>query len=336
MEAIARSNANIALIKYWGKRDAKYNLPVTGSISLTLNELMTETSVRFDAQLEADELVLNGRPATKAATEKVSKFLDLVRRRAGKQERARVVSTNGFPTASGLASSSSAFSALALAATTAAGDLYTPPELSELARRGSGSAARSIFGGFVEMLPGILSDGSDAIAQPIAPVDHWDVRIVVGVTTLDAKPTSSTDGMETTTRTSPFYPAWEQTQEKDLAGMRKALAARDIQFVGELMEYNALKMHATAMAARPGVIYWNGRTVDLMHSVRALRNEGIPAYFTMDAGPHVKVFCLAEDAARVARAMEAVPGVEKTITCSPGQGALLLEPAHTVLLQRTA
>jgi diphosphomevalonate decarboxylase len=212
--------------------------------------------------------------------------------------------------------------------------LLPPPTLSELSRRGSGSAARSIYGGFVEMLPGILSDGTDAIAVPIAPVDHWDVRIVVGVTTLDEKATSSTDGMETTTRTSPFYPAWVQTQEKDLAGIKKAVLARDITMAGEIMEHNALKMHATGMAARPGVLYWNGRTVDCMHTVYALRREGVPAYFTIDAGPHVKVFCLAKDAEQVSRALLSVPGVRKTIVCSPGGGTQLVEEPESIFAGR--
>lgn len=334
MVSVARSSANIALVKYWGKRDAKLNLPLTGSISLTLKELETQTAVEFDPALEDDELELNGKPADKAATEKVTKFLDLIRTRALIQTRARVLSTNTFPTASGLASSSSAFSALALAASTAAGLLLPPPTLSELARRGSGSAARSIFGGFVEMLPGVLSDGTDAVAVPIAPQDHWDVRIVVGVTTLASKATSSTDGMESTTRTSPYMPVWVQTQDRDLNVMRRALLDRDIQRVGELMEHNALKMHAAALAAQPGVLYWNGRTVDLMHAVYGMRKEGVPAYFTIDAGPHVKVFCLARDAEHVGRTLASVPGVQRVITCAPGAGAELIEQRDSLFAAR--
>lgn len=334
MVAIARSCANIALIKYWGKRDTTYNLPVTGSFSLTLRELTTETAVTFDGNLEEDVLELDGATGDARATAKVSRFLDLIREQAGIQTRARVQSTNNFPTASGLASSSSGFSALALAGSTAAGLLLAPPVLSELARRGSGSAARSIYGGFVEMLPGIRNDGADAIAIPSYPQDHWDVRIVVGVTTRDRKATPSTDGMETTTRTSPYYPVWVQTQDKDLEGMKKAVAKRDIQLVGELMEHNTLKMHAAGLAARPGVLYWNGRTVDLMHTVYALRREGVPVYFTMDAGPHVKAFCLAQDAERVARAMGNVDGVKETIICSPGPGTELIEARESVLVGR--
>lgn len=331
MYSVARSHANIALVKYWGKRDAKLNLPAVGSISLTLRELVTETAVCFDDTLRADRVILNGRPADVATVTKVSKLLDLVRQRAGLQSRAEVITQNGFPTASGLASSSSAFSALAVAASTAAGLLLPPPALSELARRGSGSAARSIYGGFVEMEPGLRSDGSDAVAVPLAPADHWDVRIVVAVTTHDAKATSSTDGMEVTTRTSPYYSVWIQTQEADLAAMRKAIANRDLQTAGEVMEHNALKMHAAALAARPGVLYWSGRTVDVIHCVYALRREGVPAYFTIDAGPHVKVFCLPQDADRVARALAAVPGVRETLICSPGPGVRLIEPEASLL-----
>jgi diphosphomevalonate decarboxylase len=330
MRAAARSHANIALVKYWGKRDAALNLPVAGSLSLTLNELATETSVEFDPALAADTLELNGAPAPAPAVAKVSRFLDLVRARAALGTRARVVSRNDFPTASGLASSSSAFAALAVAATHAAGLAVPPPALSELARRGSGSAARSIYGGFVEMLPGTLPDGSDAVAVPVAPAEHWDVRIVVAATTLGAKLVSSTDGMETTTRTSPYFPAWVATQAADLAGVRAGVLARDLEKVGEIMEHNALKMHACAMAARPAVLYWNGRTVDAMHAVYALRREGVPAYFTIDGGPHVKVLCRAADAARVERALAAVPGVARTIVCAPGAGAALAPDALAV------
>ncbi len=334
MHAVARSHANIALVKYWGKRDAKLNLPIVGSISLTLAELATETSVTFDESLEHDTLELNGAPGDPAATAKVAKFLDLVREKARIRAHARVLSKNNFPTASGLASSSSAFSALALASTTAAGLLLPPPLLSELARRGSGSAARSHYGGFAEMKPGIRSDGSDAIAVPLAPQDHWNVRIVVGVTTRDQKAVSSTDGMETTTRTSPYFPVWVQTQEADLDAMRDAIARRDLSLVGELMEHNTLKMHAAGLAARPGVLYWNGRTVDLIHTVYQLRREGVGAWFTIDAGPHVKVLCLTEDADRVARALASVPGVRDTIVCSPGPGAHLIEERESVFARR--
>jgi diphosphomevalonate decarboxylase len=334
MFAVARSSANIALVKYWGKRDARLNLPVTGSISLTLKELVTETAVTFDPELSADFLELNGHRADAGATAKVSKVLDLIRERARIRTRASVLSTNSFPTASGLASSSSAFAALATAASTAAGLLLPPPMLSDLSRRGSGSAARSIFGGFAEMKPGVRTDGADAVAVPLAPQDHWDVRIVVGVTTLAAKDVSSTDGMETTTRTSPYYRIWVETQEKDLEDMRIGIRNRDLTMVGEVMEHNTLKMHACGMAARPGVIYWNGRTVDAMHAVRYLRREGVPVYFTMDAGPHVKALCLAQDAERVARALQAVPGVEQTLICSPGAGAHLVEERESCFAGR--
>ncbi len=334
MIAVARSCANIALVKYWGKRDAKLNLPVTGSFSLTLRELCTETAVAFDPAFEVDSLELNGVPADEAATGKVGRFLDLIRAQAGIDLRARVVSANAFPTASGLASSSSAFAALAAAASTAAGVLLPPPVLSEFARRGSGSAARSIYGGWVDMQAGTREDGTDAIASPFLPEDHWDVRIVVGVTTRDAKATSSTDGMTTTTQTSPYYKVWVETQNADLAAMKEAVTARDLERVGELMEHNALKMHAAGMAARPGVLYWNGRTVDLIHTVRALRGEGVQAYFTIDAGPHVKVLCRAADAERVSAALAVVPGVRDTLVCSPGPGVQMVRPEESSLAQR--
>lgn len=342
----ARAHANIALVKYWGKRDRALNLPAEGSLSLTLAALTTRTTVRFGADLDADRLVLDGAPATGKALARVSAWLDRVRRMAGMDRRAEVVSDNDFPTASGLASSASAYAALALAASRAAGLDLDARALSVLARCGSGSAARSIHGGFVRMHRGQRADGEDAFAEPLhagapetvadtapeaateaapeataAPAD-WPVRMVIAVVGGGkAKAHGSRDAMEHCADTSPLYAGWLASVPGDLAAAERAIAVRDIDALGQVAEASALAMHASALAARPAIIYWQPPTLACMETARDLRGRGVPAYFTMDAGPHVKVLTLADHAGAVAAALRAVPGVTDVLTSAPGGGA---------------
>jgi len=320
----AVAGTNIALVKYWGKRDVGLNLPATGSLSLTLDRLGTRTTVAFDDGAD-DRLILDGAPAGDAATARVSAFLDRVRARAEMARRALVTSDNSVPTAAGLASSASGFAALALAATRAAGLALSPPELSALARVGSGSAARSIFGGFVEMARGERADGTDAVARALPEGDGWDLRLVVAITAVGPKAMGSTAAMTHTARTSPFYDAWIAAVPADLAAARAAIAARDLAALGAVAERSALRMHAAAMAADPAIIYWNAATVAAIAAVRALRAGGTPAFVTIDAGPHVKALCRAADADAVAAALRAVPGVSETLIAAPGPGARVVE-----------
>lgn len=321
----ARACANIALVKYWGKRDAARNLPAAGSLSLTLGGLVTETTVGFDPALAADEVFLDGAPARPADVARISAFLDLVRAEAGITTRARVSSRNDFPTASGLASSASGYAALAVAATTAAGLVSSPRALSMLARRGSGSAARSIYGAFVRMHAGHADDGSDAYAEPVASRLADRVRMVIAIVGGGApKSHGSRDAMEHTAQTSPFYRAWLELVPHDLAAAEGALAAGDLAALGEIAEANALAMHASAIAARPAILYWQPATLALLAEVRALRERGVGAWATMDAGPHVKVLTSLEDAAAVAAALRAVPGASEVIVSSPGGPATVI------------
>ena len=320
----AIAGTNIALVKYWGKRDVALNLPATGSLSLTLDRLGTRTTVAFDDG-DRDRMILDGKPAGDAETARVSAFLDRVRARAELARRALVSSENSVPTAAGLASSASGFAALALAAARAAGLSLSPAELSALARVGSGSAARSIFSGFVEMARGERPDGSDAIAHALPEGDRWDVRLVVAITASGPKAMGSTAAMTHTARTSPFYDAWIAAVPADLAAARAAIAARDLAALGAVAERSALRMHAAAMAADPAIIYWNAATVAAIAAVRALRAGGTPAFVTIDAGPHVKALCRAADADAVAAALRAVPGVSETLIAAPGPGARVVE-----------
>jgi len=320
--AVVVAHANIALAKYWGKRDVASNVPAVPSLSVTLEGMRTTTTIELDAALAADSLELGGAPAAPDALARASVLLGRAREAAGSRAFARVVSRNDFPTASGLASSASGFAALALAAARAYGLSWSDERISDLARRSSASAARSIFGGFVELgceLPasGVLG------AATVAPPDHLDVRVLVCVTSEGPKSVASTDGMRRTAEVSPYYAAWVEKAPVLFRSLKAALLARDLERVGDLTEASALAMHASAMAA--GVIYLTGATLQAFDRVRALRKSGVGAWATMDAGPHVKVLVAAADAARVKEAMTQTPGVLRVLEARPGAGAHVVE-----------
>jgi len=326
-EVIALANANVALAKYWGKRDERLNLPYTGSISVALAGLATTARVSFQPQLRDDRIVLNGHDAESTEMHRIQTFLDLVRQLAGHQARAEVDVRSEFPVAAGLASSASTYAALALAASRSAGLSLSPPALTILARRGSGSAARSVLDGYVEWLAGEASDGSDCFAVRIAPREHWPLGVVIAITHEGPKSIGSREGMARALKESPFFPAWLESHEADLDAVRQGILRRDLQLVGHTAEHNCLKMHAVAMAARPAILYWTPATLAVMHRVRALRNEGTEAYFTIDAGPQVKVLCLRDQRDEVAATIRAVPGVLRVLLSEPGAGAQVLEAA---------
>lgn len=323
--ASARAGANFALIKYWGKRDVALNLPDVGSISLTLDALYTETAITFDPDLPADELVLDGAPAPDR-TPRISAFLDVVRKRAGVACFARVETSNNFPTAAGLASSASGFAALTVAAAAALDADWNERTLSELARIGSGSAARSIFGGFVEMNRGRYKTGSDSVARPLAEATHWPLQVAVAISTRAEKAVGSTEGMQRTAETSPFYDAWVEHQPEDLGEARAAIAAKDFDRLAEVSEGSALAMHGLAMSARPGLLYFNASTMECLHRIRALRADGVPVFFTVDAGPQVKAVCEPVALPTVRDALADVPGVLEIVESGLGPGAAVVEP----------
>ncbi|MDH5673089.1 MAG: diphosphomevalonate decarboxylase [Myxococcales bacterium] len=326
LSAGARARANIALAKYWGKADEALNLPAVPSVSITLDPLVTHTRVRFDASLAGDRFLLDGAPANAKELARVGALLDRVRAEAGLSQRAEVVSTNDFPTAAGLASSASGFCALSAAARAAAGLPFDLAVISAMARRASVSAARSAYGGYVELPlcePSALAPDAHA-AVPLCPPEHWPLRVVVAVTAEGRKKVGSTGGMIHTAATSPFYGAWVESSPELAAQVRAGIVARDLVRVGEAMEASTLAMHACAMAARPTVIYFQPPTLAVLAAVRALREEqGIAVYATADAGPHVKALCHADDAPRVAQTLGATEGVLRTLTAEPGPGVEL-------------
>jgi diphosphomevalonate decarboxylase len=327
MKARAIAHPNIALVKYWGKRSVELNLPAAGSLSLTLAGIRTETTVEFGTA--ESSVNLDGEILDEQGAARLLRYIDLIRSLAAEagcelpQGGVRVESSNDFPTAAGLASSSSGFAALAAAATTALGWDISGAELSVLARRGSGSAARSIFGGFVEMRRGDLEDGSDSFAEPIeGGAQDWDLRCIIALTATGPKEISSTDAMMSTAQTSPYYQAWIDSVPGDLSDARAAILARDFDRLATVAERSCLRMHSAAIAAQPGVIFWNGLTVDVMHSVRRARSTGLPAFFTVDAGPHVKVFCRAQDGPAVETLLRDIDGVARVLVTHPGPGVL--------------
>ena len=319
LEASARACANIALAKYWGKADLKWNVPAVPSISLTLDQLVTETRVRFDPSLRADLVRLDGRRAGMKEAERVIAMLNRIRSEADLRLKARVTSSNRFPTAAGLASSASGFAALAAAASAAAGLRFNARRLSALARASSASAARSIYGGFVELPSGKRGD-SNLAARPIAAPNHWNLRLVVALTEPGAKKVGSTEGMERSRKTSPYYRAWIDQAPKWSRKIKRAIKDRDLDTLGAAMELSTLAFHCCAMTSDPPVLYWAPATLAALGTVRGLRERGVSAWATMDAGPHVKALCHSGDAERVRHALARTHGVNRTWVAKPGPG----------------
>lgn len=327
--ATAKANMNIALIKYWGKRDEKLFLPMNSSLSVTLDNFYAITTVEFTEELNEDVLIWDHVPGDPHERAKISAFLDIVRKKAGLSIHARVITENHVPVAAGFASSASGYAALAAAAAMAIGLQLSPQELSIIARQGSGSACRSIYGGFVEWRKGSLEDGSDSYARQILDENAWKLTILSAVIATGRKRLPSREGMKRTVETSPFYQGWLSTVEEDLESAKKAILNRDFSSLGEVVERNALKMHATMLGAKPPLIYWESGTLEVMHCVHELRQEGIPAYFTIDAGPNVKVLCEPGNENKVKQALMELGSVREVISCRPGEGVRYL-PEHLV------
>ncbi len=317
MDVTAIAHPNIALVKYWGKADIDRNLPAVGSISITLDTLVTTTRVRFGTGADCDELFLDGHAASEERTARVRFCLDLFRRLRPELPSAVVESTNSFPTAAGLASSASGFAALVTAVNGALESPLEEDQLAEIARRCSGSSPRSLYGGFVEL----ALAGETTSVRPILDRPEWPLEVVIAVTSKVAKKVGSTDGMELTRKTSPFYDSWVSGSPTDLAAARNAIAARDFEALAAVGEASCLRMHAVAMAARPGLMYWNGTTIECLHRVRELREQGTPVFFTIDAGPQLKAVCAPDAPDRVAAALAEIPGVVEIIRCGLGDGA---------------
>lgn len=320
-QATAEAGANIALTKYWGNADAGLRIPANDSISITLDRARTVTTVAFRPDLPEDEVTVDGKPLTGPARERVSRHLDLLREQAGIPWRARVISRNNFPASAGIAASASGFAALTLAGAAALDLALSPRNLSRLARRGSGSAARSVFGGFVLLHTGARDE--EAFAEPLYGPDWWDVRDLIVVVSRTEKAVPSSEGHHLAP-TSALHRARVARVAELNQQLLEALARRDFAALGQAAEEDALLMHAVMMTSRPSLIYWLPETLAVIHRVQAWRREGIAAYFTIDAGPNVHVLTLPSAADRLQADLRALPGVQDVIPCRPGLGASII------------
>jgi diphosphomevalonate decarboxylase len=319
--ATAQANPNIAFIKYWGNRDNTLRLPVNGSISMNLDGLFTRTTVTFSASLPTDSLLINSKPVSGPGLERVSSILELVRGMAKINERAEVTSENNFPAGAGIASSAAAFAALALSASKAAGLDLSEPELSVLARRGSGSASRSIPAGFVEWQVG--QGESDSYAFSIAPVEHWNLADCVAIVSAAHKKTGSTEG-HAIAETSPLQNARVADAARRIEICRNAILNKDFEAFANIIEHDSDMMHAVMMTSNPPLMYWQAATVEIFHHVREWRASGLPVGYTVDAGANVHVLCLGEYKAEVEKRLRELPGVSDVLTAGVGGAAKIV------------
>lgn len=325
MKATANAGSNIAFVKYWGvgKGRRQPRLPLNPSVSMTLDVARTTTTVEFLPGLKADRCTINGRPAPPDAIHRVRRVMDRVRRLARVRTFARIASLNHFPTSAGVASSASGFAALALAATRAAGLPDNPKALVPLTLLGSGSACRSLYGGYVLWSPPGKGRDPSRVTQ-LEPEDHWQLVDLVAILSRERKAVPSEQG-HLLARTSPLL----QGRLASLAGIvtkvRKAIRERDLSAMGAYLEADALCMHAVMMTSRPPLLYWEPATLAVIKAVRDLRiRKGLPCYFTIDAGPNVHVITFPEQADAVIRALKRVKGVREILRCSTGRGVYLL------------
>lgn len=306
-----KAYANIALVKYWGKSNIKDNIPAVGSISIGLDGVCTRTSAKtIDGHQH--QLKINNKTEGKEV-ERASQFVDLICTRYDRKEVLEINSSNNFPTGAGLASSASGFAALTLAVTKVLGISEDSRELSRIARRGSGSAARSVVGGYVEM-----SADEDASAVQLSPASDWPLEVIIAITSTAEKKTGSTDGMLHTAETSPYYKAWVSSHKDDMTAAREAIKSCSFDDLARVSEHSCMKMHAVMMSANPALIYWNEATLAIIHKVRQLQVQGHALFFTIDAGPQVKIICEADQVDTIHKAIRGISGVLDTKRAAVG------------------
>lgn len=315
-KATAVAHPNIALVKYWGKRDERLILPHQSSLSATLGPLSVTTTVEFDARGRGpDRIEINGRIAQGTERTRVVDVLKVLRQHR-KLGPARVVSNGDFPASAGLASSAAGFAALAVAARAAAGFEKDTRAESILARRGSGSACRSIEGGFVRWNRGRRSDGQDSYAEQLFDETHWpELRLLVGLISREEKEVKSRDGMRSTVETSPYYPAWAIDAERECQAIVPHLRRRDLEAVGDLAERNAWRMHASALGANPPLCYVKPETLEVIGAIRDERKRGVGIWFTLDAGPNPVLLTTRTDEARAVKIVKA-HGAKEVVRCA--------------------
>jgi diphosphomevalonate decarboxylase len=319
--ATTLAHPNIAFIKYWGNRDNTLRLPVNGSISMNLEGLSTRTTVSFQPSLPFDELIINGHEVTGPGLDRVSYILDIIRGMANIKDHAEVMTGNNFPSGAGIASSASAFAALALAGSKAARLDLSEPELSRLARRGSGSASRSIPGGYVEWQAGMNDE--DSFAYSIAEPDHWNLVDCVAIVSDSHKKTGSTEG-HAIAPTSPLQEARVTDAPRRLEMCRNAILNRNFESFASIVELDSDMMHSVMMTSNPALHYWKPASLHVMNAVRQWRWEGLPVCYTVDAGPNVHVICPESEAHIVDKRLREIKGVTNVLVARVGGAAKIV------------
>lgn len=312
---IARAYTNIALIKYWGKRDETLFLPMNSSLSLTLDAFYTDTKVSINTKGKTDQFYLNGQQQTADNHQAISRFINLFYTDKTTRPSLFIESYNHVPTAAGLASSSSAFAALAFALNKFSELNLSNEVLSTYARQGSGSATRSLYGGFVEWQKGADKTDSKAIFIDDA---SWDIAMIFLLLNKEEKAISSRQGMQHTVDTSPFYKAWVELATNDLARLKEAIKKQDFITLGEITEANGMAMHATMLASRLPFTYLSGRSIEAITLVKELRKSGFSCYYTMDAGPNVKILCRQSEVGAILNKLKKVYNDEEIMVAKPG------------------
>ncbi|OGE32518.1 diphosphomevalonate decarboxylase [Candidatus Daviesbacteria bacterium RIFCSPHIGHO2_02_FULL_36_13] len=322
MKATAIAPTNIAFTKYWGKKNEKLRLPENGSISMCLSDLLTTTTVEFSPEFKKDQITINDDELEADEAERVVKHLDRVRRLAGIEYKSRVVSTNSFPSGTGLSSSASGFAALTLAAASAVGLKLSEKELSILARQGSGSACRSIPSGFVEWLDGNTSESS--YAKTIFPANHWAIADVVAIVSEGKKEISSSEGQKSVS-SSPFMKTRQSHMRKKNILVKKLIKEKNFKEFGELLEAEALELHTIMLTQRPALIYWTPGTLKIMKLVGHWRNERLSVYFTINTGQDIHLICEQKNIRKLKNKLKKLDFVKEIIINTPGEGARLTQ-----------
>jgi diphosphomevalonate decarboxylase len=315
MQSIVRTSPNIALIKYWGKRNTIKNLPAVDSISITLDNLWTEMNVMFSSELSNDELFINEKKQNNIT--RVKNCIDSI---CGEQrDYASIMSRCNFPISAGLASSSSSFSALVVAINSLMKKKWNTQLLANQAGSVSGSAARSILGGIVK-----LNNEPEKIriTQLLSPND-WPLRVVIAITDKKEKAISSSKAMKLSADTSPFYSSWVEDQNDDIKEANSFISKKDFEGLASISEHNCMKMHSIMWTTRPSIVYWNATTIDCMQAIRDLQRNGESVFFTIDAGPQIKAICLPENEEKIAKKLNEIKGVQSIMTSGLGSGPII-------------
>lgn len=355
MKATAVAPSNIAFIKYWGRKDEVLRIPENGSISMNLSNLLTTTTVEFSQDLKHDVISIIRHSGERKRLQNLSssrlrqvrdsglvhysslarmtgfgqyeiqrviEHLDRVRALANINYKAKVVAKNNFPTGTGLSSSASGFAALTLASTKATGLNLSEKELSILARKGSGSACRSIPDGFVEWIDGDSNETSYSVS--LFPPDYWDIVDVVAIVSKDRKEIPTTEGQKLA-RSSPFFPVRLKRIKEKTQVIKKYIREKHFEAFGEMIEQEALELHAIMLTSTPSLIYWLPETLKVMHAVKKWRQEGLEVYFTVNTGQDIHLICQKKDVEKAIKKIEEISDVQETIVNYPSKGAHLIQ-----------